>query len=111
MNGDVDYLLKVVTTDIDGDDRFYKKHGTGPAASNGHPHPRFKFLRELYQSSYFYHSGDLHPVDAPSEKIEDRIADAAETVLAEQVQKDVDQENKSEDNISPNNELPSIIEK
>ena len=25
MNGDVDYLLKVVTTDIDGYDRFYKK--------------------------------------------------------------------------------------
>ena len=71
----------------------------------------FKFLRELYQSSHFYHRGDLHPADAPSEKIEDRIADAAETVLAEQVQKDVDQENKSEDNISPKNELPSIIEK
>ena len=44
----------------------------------------FKFLRELYQASYFYHAGDLHPTDAPSEKIEDRIADAAETVLAEQ---------------------------
>ena len=25
MSGDVDYLLKVVTTDIDGYDRFYKK--------------------------------------------------------------------------------------
>lgn len=50
----------------------------------------FKFLRELYQASYFYHVGDLHPMDAPSEKIEERIADAADTVLAEQVQKDVD---------------------
>ena len=25
MSGDVDYLLKVVTTDIEGYDRFYKK--------------------------------------------------------------------------------------
>ncbi|MEO6655977.1 MAG: AI-2E family transporter [Pyrinomonadaceae bacterium] len=48
----------------------------------------FKFLRELYQASYFYHVGDHHPMDAPSEKLEDRIADAADTVLAEQVSKD-----------------------
>ena len=51
----------------------------------------FKFLRELYQASYFYHAGDHHPLDAPSENIEERIADAADTVLAEQVQKDVDE--------------------
>ncbi len=44
----------------------------------------FKFLRELYQDSYFYHKGDHHPSDAPSENIEERIADAADTVLAEQ---------------------------
>ena len=48
----------------------------------------FKFLRELYQASHFYHAGDLHPMDAPSETIEERIADAAETVLAEQESKD-----------------------
>jgi hypothetical protein len=46
-----------------------------------------KFLRELYQASYFYHAGDLHPAQAPSEKIEERIAEAAETVLAEQESK------------------------
>ncbi len=50
----------------------------------------FKFLRELYQASHFYHVGELHPMDVPSEKLEDRIANAADTVLAEQVQKDVD---------------------
>lgn len=47
----------------------------------------FKFLRELYQASYFYHAGDLHPADLPSENIEERLADAAETVLAEQISK------------------------
>ncbi|MDQ4121381.1 MAG: AI-2E family transporter [Acidobacteriota bacterium] len=47
-----------------------------------------KFLRELYQASYFYHAGDVHPTQAPSEKIEERIAEAAETVLAEQVSKE-----------------------
>ncbi len=67
----------------------------------------FKFLRELYQASYFYHSGDFHPSDAPSEKIEDRIADAAETVLAEQAQKDVD-ETKDEPTLAA--EMPAIIE-
>ncbi len=46
----------------------------------------FKFLRELYQASHFYHVGEHdHPMDAPSPNIEDRIADAADTVLAEQV--------------------------
>ncbi|MEO7673450.1 MAG: AI-2E family transporter [Pyrinomonadaceae bacterium] len=47
----------------------------------------FKFLRELYMASHFYHAGDIHPANAPSENIEERIADAAETVLAEQEQK------------------------
>ena len=47
----------------------------------------FKFLRELYQASYFYHAGDHHPADAPPENLEERIADAAETVLAEQEKK------------------------
>ncbi len=45
----------------------------------------FKFLRELYMASTFYHAGDLHPLDVPSENIEERIADAAEAVLADQV--------------------------
>jgi predicted PurR-regulated permease PerM len=47
----------------------------------------FKFLRELYQASHFYHAGDLHPADIPSENLEERIADAADTVLAEQENK------------------------
>lgn len=51
-----------------------------------------KFLRELYQASYFYHAGDIHESQAPSEKIEERIADAADTVLAEQVTKDIEEE-------------------
>jgi predicted PurR-regulated permease PerM len=50
-----------------------------------------KFLRELYQASYFYHGGDLHPSEAPSEHLEERIADAAAAVLA-------DQESKGEEN-------------
>ncbi len=44
-----------------------------------------KFLRELYKASHFYHAGDVEPHEAPSDAIEERIADAAETVLAEQV--------------------------
>jgi predicted PurR-regulated permease PerM len=47
-----------------------------------------KFMRELYQSSHFYHAGDLHPAEAPSEILEERIADAADTVLAEQASTD-----------------------
>lgn len=43
-----------------------------------------KFLRELYRNSYFYHAGDLHPANLPSENLEARMSDAAETVLAEQ---------------------------
>lgn len=56
----------------------------------------FKFLRELYMASHFYHAGDLHPMDVPSENIEERIADAAETVLAEQVRKGEGGEEESE---------------
>jgi predicted PurR-regulated permease PerM len=55
----------------------------------------FKFLRELYQASYFYHAGDLHPSEAPSENLEERIADAAETVLAEQASEGDDDEKES----------------
>ncbi len=47
----------------------------------------FKFLRELYQDSYFYRAGDHHSEESPSEHIEDRIAEAAETVLSEQQRK------------------------
>jgi hypothetical protein len=43
------------------------------------------FFRELYKGSYFYHRGEISPQEAPSEVLEERIADAAETVLAEQV--------------------------
>jgi predicted PurR-regulated permease PerM len=52
----------------------------------------FKFLRELYQASYFYHAGNLHPADLPSENIEERLAEAAETVLAEQIRKDEEEQ-------------------
>jgi predicted PurR-regulated permease PerM len=44
----------------------------------------FMFLRELYKGSYFYHAGDIHPAAAPSEVLEERLAEAANTVLAEQ---------------------------
>lgn len=52
-----------------------------------------KFVRELYQASYFYHDGDIHASQAPPEKIEERLAEAAETVLAEQITQDVIEEN------------------
>jgi len=55
----------------------------------------FKFLRELYMASHFYHAGDLHPMDTPSENIEERISDAAEAVLAEQEKKGVEDENET----------------
>ena len=66
----------------------------------------FKFLRELYQDSYFYHAGDVHPLDTPGENIEKRIADAAETVLAEQENKD-----KIESTPTLADEMPVIVEK
>lgn len=69
-----------------------------------------KFLRELYQGTYFYHGGDIHPAQAPSENIEERLSDAADTVLAEQVSeddKDTAEQNKPADQGDP----LSIIEK
>ena len=67
----------------------------------------FKFLRELYQASFFYHDGDLHPSEAPSENLEERIADAADTVLAEQAnQSEEDEKNDSADD---NSELPNAV--
>ncbi len=70
----------------------------------------FKFLRELYQDSYFYHKGDVNPSDVPGENIEKRLADAAETVLAEQQQKDIDEGVKSEVETAPE-VVPVIAEK
>ncbi len=69
----------------------------------------FKFLRELYQDSYFYHKGDVHPMDAPSDNIEERIADAAGTVLAEQEKKDEESAETPKPTLA--DEMPSIIEK
>jgi predicted PurR-regulated permease PerM len=45
-----------------------------------------KFLRELYKASHFYHAGDVAPHEAPSPILEERIAEAADTVLADQLQ-------------------------
>lgn len=80
----------------------------------------FKFLRELYQASYFYHAGDIHPLDAPSEKIEERIADAAETVLAEQqnqeekegkeIAEEREEKQEKEEKENSSAEVPKIIE-
>ncbi len=69
----------------------------------------FKFLRELYQDSYFYHAGDVHPHDTPSENIEERIADAAEIVLAEQEKKGEEAEAEKTPKLA--DEIPAIIEK
>ena len=44
-----------------------------------------KFLRELYTGSYFYHAGDITAAEAQSEVLEECLADAAETVLAQQI--------------------------
>jgi hypothetical protein len=71
----------------------------------------FKFLRELYQGSYFYHAGDVHPSDAPSENLEERIAEAADTVLAEQEKRGEEDEQENEKTAATTNEMPSIIEK
>jgi predicted PurR-regulated permease PerM len=43
------------------------------------------FFRELYKGSLFYHNGNLNPSEASSPVLEERLAEAAETVLAEQV--------------------------
>ena len=44
------------------------------------------FLRELYKQSYFYHAGDIKAHETPSELLKERFADAADTVLIEQVE-------------------------
>jgi hypothetical protein len=43
------------------------------------------FLRELYKQSYFYHAGDVAAHETPRELLNERLADAADTVLIEQV--------------------------
>ena len=43
------------------------------------------FVRELYKQSYFYHAGDITAHETPSELLKERFADAADTVLTEQV--------------------------
>ena len=43
------------------------------------------FFRELYKGSPFYHNGDLSPAETPSPILEERLAEAAETVLADQI--------------------------
>ena len=45
-----------------------------------------KFLREIYKSSDFYRAGEIGPSPAPA-PVEEVIAKAADTVLAEQVEK------------------------
>jgi predicted PurR-regulated permease PerM len=71
----------------------------------------FKFLRELYQASHFYHAGDLHPLDAPPENLEERIAEAADTVLAEQEQKGEEDAGKETAPMPSADKMPTIIEK
>jgi predicted PurR-regulated permease PerM len=71
----------------------------------------FKFLRELYQASEFYHDGDLHPSEAPSENLEERIADAADTVLAEQASKGEKDKDAKEADAPPVNKTPKLAEK
>jgi predicted PurR-regulated permease PerM len=44
-----------------------------------------KFFRELYKGSRFYHVGEISPAGAPSEVLEERLAQAADTVLTKQV--------------------------
>jgi predicted PurR-regulated permease PerM len=70
----------------------------------------FKFLRELYQGSLFYHAGEIHPMDAPSEVFEERLADAADTVLAEQVSKG-EKEVEGESGAAGEDKLPTVVEK
>jgi predicted PurR-regulated permease PerM len=50
------------------------------------------FLRELYKGSYFYHKGDISPHEAPNEILEERLAEAADSVLIEQIKADSDDE-------------------
>ena len=71
---------------------YVTEEGDSSARSRGGLNPSIaiakvflKFLRELYTGSYFYHAGDITAAEAPSEVLEERLADAAETVLAEQI--------------------------
>jgi predicted PurR-regulated permease PerM len=69
-----------------------------------------KFLRELYQASYFYHAGDHHPLDAPSENIEDRLHDAADAVLADQLEKcEEGADNGASDPLNPQRQAKETI--
>jgi predicted PurR-regulated permease PerM len=61
-------------------------------------HVFFKFLREIYKSSFFYHAGEAGPEEAPREAPQ-LIAKAADTVLAEQVQ-----EQKGDELLAPKEE-------
>jgi hypothetical protein len=45
-----------------------------------------KFLREIYKASDFYRAGEIGPEPQPA-PVEEVIAKAAETVLADQVEK------------------------
>lgn len=45
-----------------------------------------RFFRELYKGSQFYHAGEISAAEAPSEILEERLSEAADTVLAEQVE-------------------------
>lgn len=51
-----------------------------------------KLLRELYKGSYFYHAGDINFLDAPSPIPEVRLAQAADSVLTEQVEEQTGKE-------------------
>ena len=46
------------------------------------------FFLELYKGTEFYHAGDIHPSEAPSEILEERLAEAADTVLIAQSEAD-----------------------
>lgn len=61
-----------------------------------------KFLQELYEDSYFYHGGRFHPLEAPKEKVEDRIAEAADNVLTKQEESDEEETEESEDSFKNN---------
>jgi predicted PurR-regulated permease PerM len=69
-----------------------------------------KFLRELYQATHFYHAGDIHASQAPSEKIEERLADAADTVLADQISKGDEDEDGEADSSTETMESISFVE-
>jgi hypothetical protein len=44
------------------------------------------FLKELYMQSYFYHAGDIRTHETPSVVMEERLSDAADTVLTVQAE-------------------------